>query len=389
VLSRRTCSLTESGVDDTVAILRIDETAVPDHAEAERRAAADHQRHLGQIIEVECISGYVGDDQHQRCNAKRPFKVRVLPMDPGLLNHWIGEHLDPDWDVELVEDHPDAYVGAQRMRSLWTYGPTYVVGKRTAPKTIPTAPRSRAKVDLDVVNRHRRSLGMKPIDPATGWTDQEIHEMAKAIRTSGRMVNPATRNPIAGPTWSAADEAQAEQWAVRWPQIFENEELEWEEMWDAEEAAKVLATNTELEVIGVGSNRAVFGWGPHRVLKLGYGGGELENERECARWESPPEELAPWSEMLAPVIACDRFNRWLVMERAQPLDEESERLIERSGFPGELERLSEGDVAADRSDQWGLLHGKIVLIDYGWPSGILLNPGSIKDRLLAYDFGSR
>jgi hypothetical protein len=46
--------------------------------------------------------------------------------------------------------------------------------------------------DLDVVNSHRRQLGMKPLDLADGWTTKEIADMAEKIRTTGRMANPVS-----------------------------------------------------------------------------------------------------------------------------------------------------------------------------------------------------
>jgi hypothetical protein len=45
--------------------------------------------------------------------------------------------------------------------------------------------------DLQVVNHHRRSLGMKPLDLADGWTSKEISDMAETIRMTGRMSNPS------------------------------------------------------------------------------------------------------------------------------------------------------------------------------------------------------
>jgi hypothetical protein len=45
--------------------------------------------------------------------------------------------------------------------------------------------------DMNVVNSHRRQLGMKPLDLADGWTAKEIAEMAEKIRATGRMANPA------------------------------------------------------------------------------------------------------------------------------------------------------------------------------------------------------
>lgn len=57
-----------------------------------------------------------------------------------------------------------------------------------------------ASTDLEVVNRHRASLGMTPLDPAAGWTAEEIAAMAESIRTTGIMANPRTPNVAGSPT---------------------------------------------------------------------------------------------------------------------------------------------------------------------------------------------
>ena len=44
--------------------------------------------------------------------------------------------------------------------------------------------------DLQTINRHRRGLGMAPIDLAAGWGEQELRQMAETIRAAGRMGNP-------------------------------------------------------------------------------------------------------------------------------------------------------------------------------------------------------
>lgn len=57
-------------------------------------------------------------------------------------------------------------------------------GRASAAKAVPP------KTDMDVINRHRASIGMGPIDPAAGWTTQELASMAESIRKTGRMANP-------------------------------------------------------------------------------------------------------------------------------------------------------------------------------------------------------
>jgi len=44
--------------------------------------------------------------------------------------------------------------------------------------------------DVEVVNRHRQGLGMKPLDLTAGWTPAEIREMAERVRKTGRTNNP-------------------------------------------------------------------------------------------------------------------------------------------------------------------------------------------------------
>lgn len=44
--------------------------------------------------------------------------------------------------------------------------------------------------DVDTINRHRRSIGMPPIDLASGWSSAELRDMAESIRQSGKMTNP-------------------------------------------------------------------------------------------------------------------------------------------------------------------------------------------------------
>jgi len=80
----------------------------------------------------------------------------------------------------------------------------------------PAATKPKA-ADLKVVNRHRKVLGMKPLDMADGWTVQEVEEMARSIRTRGRLPNPkrgrfhdemVRRNPELGNQYQYMDEIQ-------------------------------------------------------------------------------------------------------------------------------------------------------------------------------------
>lgn len=47
-----------------------------------------------------------------------------------------------------------------------------------------------APQDLEAINRHRRGLGMAPIDLGAGWTEEELKKMADTVRREGRMFNP-------------------------------------------------------------------------------------------------------------------------------------------------------------------------------------------------------
>lgn len=45
---------------------------------------------------------------------------------------------------------------------------------------------STVRADLAVINAHRRSLGMRPLDPvAAGWTDEDVRIEAEALRARG------------------------------------------------------------------------------------------------------------------------------------------------------------------------------------------------------------
>ena len=57
------------------------------------------------------------------------------------------------------------------------------------PESPPALPASTEVVET--INRHRRGLGMDPLDPSSGWSAKELRDMAESIRTTGRMMNPA------------------------------------------------------------------------------------------------------------------------------------------------------------------------------------------------------
>lgn len=89
---------------------------------------------------------------------------------------------DPDgdlvWPEELHRVFPSAF---RRRRSLSSAAPAS--GTATAFPGV-------AQADIDLVDRHRKQLGMAPLDPRTGWSAREVQEMADSIRTKGRLPNP-------------------------------------------------------------------------------------------------------------------------------------------------------------------------------------------------------
>lgn len=44
--------------------------------------------------------------------------------------------------------------------------------------------------DLETINRHRASMGRRPIDIEAGWSSKELRDMAANIRRTGRETNP-------------------------------------------------------------------------------------------------------------------------------------------------------------------------------------------------------
>lgn len=98
------------------------------------------------------------------------------------------------WDEEVFLGYYEAFgedvdsVDFDSVRDL-----VEAVRKGTAhPKLggAPAAAPTFVDADLELVNRHRRSLGMGPLDPSAGWTSAEITDMADSIRKTGRMANP-------------------------------------------------------------------------------------------------------------------------------------------------------------------------------------------------------
>lgn len=70
-----------------------------------------------------------------------------------------------------------------------SYGDIASIGEATLPRSSPIS--GDMSRDLATVNTHRRRLGQTPLDLTSGWTAEEIAEMAENIRKHGRTHNPA------------------------------------------------------------------------------------------------------------------------------------------------------------------------------------------------------
>lgn len=121
----------------------------------EARAMADYQTAFGaESVRANTIFGYIGSDSVEiHGGAHGPFNVRVLPTNTTDIKHWNDNHLDPYWDVELVEAHPAV---PDNIRSMWIDGPSYALdhpedGQHTAMAvSASVAPATTETVDLGV-----------------------------------------------------------------------------------------------------------------------------------------------------------------------------------------------------------------------------------------------
>jgi len=174
------------------------------------------------------------------------------PNDNESAMHDMGPGVNNDWDVEIqaddsLEGYDDNDAAHDAMSAGWTLvkapiteggegGPTewfrfYVLDEEHTSSHgdrywyesvrhhyLGSQPAAKPKAaDLKVVNRHRRTLGMKPLDMADGWTVKEVVDMAESIRTRGRLPNPGgsrfrdemvRRNPELGNQYQYMDEIQ-------------------------------------------------------------------------------------------------------------------------------------------------------------------------------------
>jgi hypothetical protein len=116
---RRMTNLTENEMPET----KID-TSV-----AEANALQDYQDLLNKVILVTTVDGFVDADNGTTfVDLDPPAVMRVRPygtdhaLQSYVTDRWMEkDRLDPTYDVELIEPHPQL----EGMRSFWLYGQTY------------------------------------------------------------------------------------------------------------------------------------------------------------------------------------------------------------------------------------------------------------------------
>lgn len=128
-------------------------------------------------------------------------------------------------------------------------------------------------------------------------------------------------------------------------------------------------------VLGIGSGRVVIKHGVDQVLKIAvhtYGLYANEDEHEVY-WRDKNLKHTHQFKHLCPVIDHDPNDRWLVMQKAEPLSkddipkykDEATEII--NYFISEGYTLDDHDFVADADAvrNWGILEDKLVIVDYG------------------------
>lgn len=124
------------------------------------------------------------------------FGLRVVSYGGHVLGGLVPYNYTPDvWvseaDENAVEERWNVFSHA--------YDPSVILDQIQewfAGEGAPSPPKQRtvtpavSATELETIQRHRASLGMAPLDPAAGWTADELSEMARTIRETGRMANP-------------------------------------------------------------------------------------------------------------------------------------------------------------------------------------------------------
>ena len=134
----------------------------------------------------------------ERCRASHPSLPNVLGVCYELADQGFW-----GMDERGFEGDPEAWYDVARDKCDYDYVERVLKEQGLAVESGSGSWRSKPVVaevpqgaDLDVINRHRRSLGMDPIDPVAGWTVQELADMAESIRKTGRMSNPRLKRRL-------------------------------------------------------------------------------------------------------------------------------------------------------------------------------------------------
>ena len=96
--------------------------------EVEAKARAEYEAHLGKEVEVKAITCYANFSTFDIA-LDPPAKVRVEKTRTEDVLRWMDEHLDPVWDVTLLQPHPQL----ENMESFWIYATSYTLDGSTSP----------------------------------------------------------------------------------------------------------------------------------------------------------------------------------------------------------------------------------------------------------------
>jgi len=117
----------------------------------------------------------------------------VTDNDCNLPTRWDQEGVIGYYPDELENGDTESYETVRELIDLLRRGKGHPEWKGGAGGKVQQTGGGVSPADLDVINRHRRALGMAPLDRSMGWGDQELRDMAESIRTTGRMNNPAQK----------------------------------------------------------------------------------------------------------------------------------------------------------------------------------------------------
>lgn len=92
--------------------------------ELERKALADYAALYLTIVETKTINGYRGQESVE-LHLETPAKFRILETPHSDILHWNDDYLDPMYNAELVEAHPEL----ANVRSFWINGASRKIGE--------------------------------------------------------------------------------------------------------------------------------------------------------------------------------------------------------------------------------------------------------------------